>query len=65
MSVGSFTFRCGECNRLLGVSRSRVGQTIICPKCNTEQPVPNPDLLGAMGLQRYLRKRSEASRAAT
>jgi DNA-directed RNA polymerase subunit RPC12/RpoP len=45
MSSGSFTFRCGECNRLLGVSRSRVGQSITCPKCGTEQPVPNPDPL--------------------
>jgi hypothetical protein len=49
MSVGSFTFRCGECNRLLGVSRSRVGQTIVCPKCGTEQPVPDPDILGDSG----------------
>jgi hypothetical protein len=49
MSVGSFTFRCGECNRLLGVARSRVGQTIVCPKCGTEQPVPAPDLLGDSG----------------
>lgn len=46
MSIGSFTFRCGECNRLLGVSRSRVGQSITCPKCGTDQPVPNPDPLG-------------------
>lgn len=49
MSTGSFTFRCTECNRLLGVSRSRVGQSITCPKCGTEQPVPNPDLFGDSG----------------
>lgn len=43
MGGSSFTFRCGECNRLLGVSRSRVGSTVQCPKCGTDLVVPDPD----------------------
>jgi hypothetical protein len=43
MSGLSFTFRCGECNRLLGVSRSRIGTTVTCPKCGTDLVVPDPD----------------------
>lgn len=42
MSAGSFTFRCGECNRLLGISRSRVGTVVSCPKCGRELVVPDP-----------------------
>jgi phage FluMu protein Com len=42
-STSSFTFRCGECNRLLGVSRSRIGATVTCPKCGTELIVPRPE----------------------
>jgi hypothetical protein len=43
MAGSSFTFRCGECNRLLGVSRSRIGATVTCPKCGTELIVPEPE----------------------
>jgi ribosomal protein S27E len=43
MAGSSFTFRCGECNRLLGVSRARIGSTVTCPKCGTELVVPDPD----------------------
>ncbi len=36
-------FRCYQCNQLLGVSRSRVGKVVNCPKCSTGLVVPDPD----------------------
>src|SRR4051812_43340906 len=36
-------FRCYQCNQLLGVSRSKVGSVVACPKCATELIVPEPD----------------------
>lgn len=43
MAGSSFTFRCADCNRLLGVSRSRIGSTVQCPKCGVDLVVPDPD----------------------
>jgi hypothetical protein len=36
-------FRCYRCNQLLGVSRSKIGTTVSCPKCATDLVVPDPD----------------------
>src|SRR5262245_41782972 len=36
-------FRCYKCNQLLGVSRSKVGTVVACPKCAAELLVPDPD----------------------
>src|SRR3954453_19410979 len=36
-------FRCFQCNQLLGVSRSKAGSIVACPKCATELIVPAPD----------------------
>ncbi len=35
-------FRCYRCNQLLGVSRSKAGRIIACPKCAAELLVPQP-----------------------
>lgn len=35
-------FRCYQCNRLLGVSPSKVGSVVSCPKCGAELVVPPP-----------------------
>ncbi len=36
-------FRCYRCNQLLGISRSKIGGTISCPKCGTALVVPEPE----------------------
>src|SRR3954470_10920660 len=36
-------FRCVQCNQLLGVSPSRVGSVITCPRCAVELIVPEAD----------------------
>jgi phage FluMu protein Com len=36
-------FRCFQCNQLLGVSRSKAGSVVKCPKCSTDLIVPEPD----------------------
>src|SRR3954464_1402489 len=36
-------FRCFQCNQLLGVSRSKAGSVVSCPKCATELIIPAPD----------------------
>jgi len=36
-------FRCFECNQLLGVSRSKAGTVVSCPKCAAELIVPVPE----------------------
>jgi hypothetical protein len=35
-------FRCFRCNQLLGVSRSKAGAVVACPKCSAELIVPDP-----------------------
>lgn len=35
-------FRCSQCNKLLGVSRSKVGTVVACPQCSAELIVPDP-----------------------
>ncbi len=35
-------FRCYRCNQLLGVSRTKVGAIVACPKCAAELVVPEP-----------------------
>jgi hypothetical protein len=35
-------FRCYQCNQLLGVSRSKAGSVLACPKCGAELVVPQP-----------------------
>jgi DNA-directed RNA polymerase subunit RPC12/RpoP len=40
-------FRCFQCNRLLGVSRHKVGTVVACPKCGVELLVPDPDQAAA------------------
>jgi hypothetical protein len=34
-------FRCYQCNQLLGVSRSKAGKAVNCPKCGTGLVVPD------------------------
>jgi hypothetical protein len=36
-------FRCVQCNQLLGVSPSRIGSVISCPRCAVELIVPEAD----------------------
>ncbi len=36
-------FRCYQCNQLIGVSRSKVGKVIACPRCGADLIVPEPD----------------------
>jgi DNA-directed RNA polymerase subunit RPC12/RpoP len=36
-------FRCFNCNQLLGVSRSKAGTEVSCPKCSSALLVPTPD----------------------
>jgi hypothetical protein len=43
MAAAPIKFRCYQCNQLLGVSRSKVGSIVTCPKCATELIVPEPD----------------------
>lgn len=45
MSAATFTFRCYQCQKLLGVSRSRIGSVVNCPKCGAELLVPDPDAI--------------------
>ena len=40
-------FRCYQCNQLLGVSRSKIGATVACPRCKTELIVPPSPLNAA------------------
>ncbi len=39
----AFTFRCPHCDKLLGASRSRIGNTVDCPRCKAELSVPSPE----------------------
>ncbi|MDB5349411.1 MAG: hypothetical protein JWN86_658 [Planctomycetota bacterium] len=41
-SAAPIKFRCFQCNKLLGVSRSKVGAVVACPQCGTELIVPEP-----------------------
>jgi hypothetical protein len=42
-------FRCFQCNQLLGVSRSKAGKVVNCPKCATGLIVPEPAEVPAAG----------------
>jgi hypothetical protein len=42
MAGAPIKFRCYQCNQLLGVSRSKVGSIVSCPKCATDLIVPEP-----------------------
>ncbi len=42
MAIALFKFRCSQCQKLLGVSHSRAGTRVNCPRCNTELIVPEP-----------------------
>jgi hypothetical protein len=49
-------FRCFQCNQLLGVSRSKAGEVVSCPKCAAELIVPElgevaPQLAAGAGTQ--------------
>jgi phage FluMu protein Com len=41
-SATPIKFRCFQCNKLLGVSRSKVGAVVACPQCRAELIVPEP-----------------------
>ncbi len=41
MAGNPLKFRCYQCNQLLGVSRSRVGTVVSCPKCQAGLIVPD------------------------
>jgi hypothetical protein len=36
-------FRCYQCNQLLGVSSTKAGKVVACPKCSTDLVVPELD----------------------
>lgn len=42
-------FRCYQCNQLLGVSRSKAGTVVACPRCGVELIVPQPPEPGGSG----------------
>ena len=41
-SASPIKFRCFECSKLLGVSRSKVGMVVSCPQCGADLIVPDP-----------------------
>ena len=43
MAAGPIKLRCGGCNQLLGVARSKAGSIVACPKCAIELLVPFDD----------------------
>ena len=43
MPAEPIKFRCVQCNKLLGVSAHKVGETVHCPKCGAEVVVPEPE----------------------
>ena len=43
MASAPIKFRCFRCNQLLGVSRSKAGAVVPCPKCQIELIVPDPE----------------------
>jgi hypothetical protein len=42
MAGAPIKFRCYRCNQLLGVSLSKAGGVVACPKCSAELRVPQP-----------------------
>jgi hypothetical protein len=42
MAAAPIKFRCFRCSQLLGVSRSKAGAVVACPKCGVELIVPEP-----------------------
>ena len=42
MASAPIKFRCFRCNQLLGVSRSKAGAVVACPKCRIDLVVPQP-----------------------
>ncbi|GAC1469713.1 MAG: hypothetical protein NVSMB9_13840 [Isosphaeraceae bacterium] len=42
MTANPLKFRCYRCQQLLGVSRSKAGAVVACPKCSAELLVPEP-----------------------
>ena len=60
-------FRCFQCNQLLGVSRSKAGEVVSCPKCAAELIVPElgevaPQLAAGTGPQGGRERRSQTAR---
>ena len=45
MPSAPMKIRCYHCGQLLGVSRSKAGRVISCPKCSSELSVPGLDAL--------------------
>ena len=43
MASAPIKFRCFRCNQLMGVSRSKAGAVVACPKCQVELVVPDPE----------------------
>jgi hypothetical protein len=43
MAGPKIKFRCYQCNQLLGVSRTKAGKVVACPKCATELLIPELD----------------------
>ena len=52
-------FACNECDQLLSIGVSRIGQMITCPKCSSENEVPDAE---AAALQITDRKRRKQER---
>lgn len=53
-------FACGECDQLLSIGVSRIGQSITCPKCGSENEVPDADAAALQIADR--RRRKDAAR---
>ena len=57
-------FRCYRCNQLLGVSRSKVGSVVHCPKCAADLVVPEPVEAPASGSSSNIQEPTPAFLAA-
>ena len=49
-------FACDECDQLLSIGVSRIGQSITCPKCGSENEVPDADAAALQIADRRRRK---------
>lgn len=43
MASAPVRFRCGQCKQLIGVSRSKAGTVVTCPRCQARLVAPEPD----------------------
>ncbi len=51
-------FACDECDQLLSIGTSRIGQTVTCPKCSCKNTVPSAEAAAAQLAERKRRKQA-------